>query len=205
MFNLRPTTCMLPFIVLILCDVIQAQENGLTKHLSAMAREAAVKLLHKKSFDFASDTTRGKLTAIEPDKSVRIDFQKLELKADTVHALVDASGRFRVETVLASSGKEVSVDADTTLRLHVAMEARLVKRDGSFYVQPSVKGFDFQIEIHTVKPESLTEGKQWLEQLLNGLVATNKQFILQAINATLTEQKLPTQKLLTRPLSAAVR
>ncbi len=27
------------------------------------------------------------------------------------------------------------------------MEARLVKRDGSFYVQPSVKGFDFQIEI----------------------------------------------------------
>ncbi len=187
--------CLLTAIPVLAADSrLYAEENGLTKFLSKAASDAAIKLLEKaKAFELSTDSANGTITPIEPAKNVKVTVESFELKSDVIRAKIKTEGRFRLNSTILYHGSGITVDAEMTLKLNLSLEARMIKRDGSFFVKPSVTDFTFDLEIHELTPESLSGGKELVANLLETIVANQKQAILKAINEACEELKLPTK------------
>lgn len=165
-------------------------DDGLKKTLSTIAQESAIRLLKEKRFDFENADFAGTFEAIDPEHNVKVEVRDFSLANDTVKVQVQINGLFRLKGKFTKGGSATQLDADLSLEIIPTAEAKIVKRDQDFFVQPSIKALAFKVGIRELKPESLAGGKSLVTDILNTTFVKRKEEILKAVNAALAEKKL---------------
>jgi hypothetical protein len=183
-----PLICALLFISVAFCRA--ANDDGLRRTLSDLARKKAIKALKEKKFTVAKFGFTGTLEAVAPEKNLNIQVKDFSLGNDTVKVNLQAAGLFRLAGKYILDGAHVDFDAQFLLEIMPTVKAPIVKRGNDFFVKPSVADLDFRLELKEIKPEALADGKTLVTDILNSMYKTQKKSILQAINVSLGEKKL---------------
>ena len=109
-----------------------ADDAGLRRTLSDLAKKTAVKALKDKKFVVAEFGFRGTLEAVAPDKNVKVEVQEFSLGNDTVKARFQAAGLFRLAGKYAKDGASTDLDALFSLDITPSVEVPIVKRGDDF-------------------------------------------------------------------------
>jgi hypothetical protein len=162
--------------------------------LSTIARKEAIKQLQDRRFTFYEDFDGGSfdgfVQVVDPEDHLYVKIEKFDLGADILTTKLVVSSRFLISGRQVYAGATFDLMALTDVQLMADAKAKLLMKNGDFYVDPTVNDLDIVLAIIDLQPANLSDGKTLLANLANTAFQKRKSKILEQINESLEPSKL---------------
>ncbi len=165
---------------------VQADEQFLAA-LSKLATREMRKQLQEKQLPFKFNSVSGQLRAVEPDPRLQAEVKQFKLGGDLLNATVSAVGRFKLDGQIEH---EANFSDLVDVKLALVVEARFVKENDKFFIEPKLNDIDLELTILEVSPENLSGGEQLLANLVSAAFVANKDRIIAEANKRLGKRPL---------------
>jgi hypothetical protein len=162
-------------------------DDGFLDALSKIATREARKQLRAKKFKFSGGPFAGTVEAVDPDGTLTTEVKDFALADDLLKTTVTASGRFRIEGQLS---EEAEVSALFNVQLTANVEARFLKEDQKFYVEPTIKDISLTLSIVELSPANLSGGQELLSNLAMAAFSKSKDRIIAEANKRLGKRPI---------------
>lgn len=166
-----------------------ADDAAFRSYLSKLGEKSALKAVEK-SIEVNERAFKGTIKAVDPSRNLKIDVKEFSFDDDTLSAEVHGRVALRLDGTLTEGDVSVNVVVEATFKPIVTAEAKLVEREGEFFVTPKAKDIQFDVEITTIEPDKINSAKKTLSSLAEAAFKNRKDQIIQRVNEELGETKI---------------
>jgi len=165
----------------------RADESDVAEGIArAIIRQASVKCLADREFEFEEATFKGTAKAVEPEKHVEVEIVDFLYVPSRVVVRYDLTARFEFAGSVKVEKTEHKVRATANVSAQLDLSANYREEGGGFVIDAKIDDLDdFVVKVDGLEPDDLPGGKAALEKAAAESLAEHSEILIRDINAWL--------------------